>query len=110
MKIKQWIAVLLALAALLVPLTACGSSSNDSTTASENTTTQAADDSNVAESDDETTEADAATEIKWSITIPGASGSLCNSPTYLAYELGYFAEEGIDVELITADFETKRLA
>ena len=46
---------------------------------------------------------------KWKITIPGKSGSLCNSPTYLAYELGYFAEEGIDVELITADFEAKKI-
>ena len=49
------------------------------------------------------------TEAKWHITIPGKSGSLCNSPTYLAYELGYFAEEGIDVELITADFESKKI-
>ncbi|MBQ9195675.1 MAG: ABC transporter substrate-binding protein [Clostridia bacterium] len=48
-------------------------------------------------------------EYKWKITIPGKSGSLCNSPTYLAYELGYFAEEGIDVELITADFEAKKI-
>lgn len=49
------------------------------------------------------------TEYKWSITIPGKSGSLCNSPTYIAYEKGFFAEEGIDVELITADFEAKKV-
>lgn len=48
-------------------------------------------------------------EIKWSITIPGKSGSLCNSPTYIAYEKGFFAEEGIDAELITADFEAKKV-
>ncbi|MCD8117206.1 MAG: ABC transporter substrate-binding protein [Oscillospiraceae bacterium] len=114
MKLKQWIAVLLAVVALLVPLTACSSSNTDTAAANEDTETQTAGDNAAAESDDETTEADdaaddAATEIKWSITIPGASGSLCNSPTYLAYELGYFAEEGIDAELITADFETKKV-
>lgn len=111
MKIKQWIAVLLAAAALLIPLTACGSSNTDTATSNEDAETQTAgDNAAVAESDDETTEDEAeATEIKWSITIPGASGSLCNSPTYLAYELGYFAEEGIDAELITADFETKKV-
>ncbi|MDR1832402.1 MAG: ABC transporter substrate-binding protein [Fusobacteriaceae bacterium] len=43
------------------------------------------------------------------IDIVGKSGSLCASPTYIAYENGYFAEEGFDVTLITADGETRKV-
>ena len=46
---------------------------------------------------------------KWKITIPGKSGSLCNAPTYIAYERGFFAEEGIDATLVAADFETAKV-
>lgn len=28
------------------------------------------------------------TPVKWDIAIPGNNGSLCNVPTFLAYELG----------------------
>lgn len=46
---------------------------------------------------------------KWRITIPGKSGSLCNSPTYIAYEKGFFAEEGIEAELISSNFEANKV-
>lgn len=85
--------------ALVMILTACSSN----TTPSSGSNPGTSDASNVSGGSGETT------EIKWSITIPGKSGSLCNSPTYIAYEKGFFAEEGIDVELITADFEAKKV-
>lgn len=48
-------------------------------------------------------------EYKWEVTIPGMNGSLCNIPTFIAYEKGYFAEEGLDVTLVSADYETKKV-
>jgi NitT/TauT family transport system substrate-binding protein len=43
------------------------------------------------------------------IELVGKSGSLCAAPTYIAYENGYFTEEGFDVTLITADGETRKV-
>lgn len=100
MKNKKLLAIIAAILTLTTLLTACGNK----------TTSPSSDPGSSSTSDDPGTSADNGTpEIKWSITIPGKSGSLCNSPTYIAYEKGFFAKEGIDVELITADFEAKKV-
>ncbi len=50
------------------------------------------------------------TDFKYGkIDIPGKDGALCGAPIYVAYENGYFAEEGFDVNLISADFETRKI-
>ncbi len=43
------------------------------------------------------------------VSIPGKAGSLCNAPCYIAYENGYFADAGFDVNLISADTETRKI-
>ncbi|MDR2648769.1 MAG: ABC transporter substrate-binding protein [Clostridiales bacterium] len=50
------------------------------------------------------------TDFKYGkIQIPGKSGALCGAPVYIAYEQGFFAAEGFDVELIAADTETRKI-
>jgi len=50
------------------------------------------------------------TDYKYgSIDIPGKDGALCGAPIYVAYENGYFAEEGFDVNLISTDFEARKI-
>lgn len=44
------------------------------------------------------------------VDIPGKDGSLCGAPIYIAYEKGFFAEEGFDVNLISADTETRKIS
>jgi NitT/TauT family transport system substrate-binding protein len=52
----------------------------------------------------------AVTSFKYGkIQIPGKGGALCGAPVYIAYEKGFFAAEGFDVELISADTETRKI-
>ena len=61
-----------------------------------------------AASDDTAKKADG--EYKFGkIDIPALDGSLCGAPIYIAYEKGFFAEEGIDANLTAADFETRKI-
>lgn len=43
------------------------------------------------------------------INIPALDGALCGAPIYIAYEKGFFAEEGFDAKLISADTETRKI-
>lgn len=57
-----------------------------------------------------TTSGTGETQYKYGkIDIPGKDGALCASPIYIAYEKGFFAEEGFDVNLISADTETRKI-
>ncbi|MDR1913999.1 MAG: ABC transporter substrate-binding protein [Clostridiales bacterium] len=54
--------------------------------------------------------APASAEFKFGkIDIPGKDGALCGAPIYIAYDQGFFAEEGFDVNLISADAETRKI-
>lgn len=50
------------------------------------------------------------TEFKYGkLDLVGKDGALCGAPTYIAKEKGFFAEEGFDVTLISADTETRKV-
>lgn len=49
-----------------------------------------------------------ASDLK-TVEIPVLDGALCGAPFFIAYENGYFEEEGIDAKLIAADTETRKI-
>lgn len=105
MKRLRKLASLLVLAVTLnILLTACaGKPVEESSTNSQASTSSAAASSSSA--------APAAKiDFKYGkIDIPGKSGALCGAPIYIAFEKGFFAEEGFDVNLISADTETRKI-
>ena len=92
-----------ALAALTFASCAVSEAQTDTTSKTETATAQ-------AESTAEGGNAEQSGEFKYGkIDIPGKDGALCGAPIYIAYENGYFAEQGFDVNLISADFETRKI-
>ena len=69
----------------------------------------ASDDSGSSTAEASTSAATAASFKYGKVDIPGKGGSLCNAPCYIAYDKGFFADEGFDVNLITADTETRKI-
>lgn len=77
-----------------------------SLTACQNPSTQ----SDSSQNDDGAATTASTQEYKYGkIDIPGKDGSLCGAPIYIAYEKGFFAEEGFDVNLISTDTETRKI-
>ena len=89
---KKYIALMLA-AAFTVSMTACTSDSGGSAADTGGSTANTESEGGSA-------------EAKYGkIDIPGKDGSLCGAPIYIAYEKGFFADEGFDVNLISAGLE-----
>ncbi|MDR3267927.1 MAG: ABC transporter substrate-binding protein [Tannerella sp.] len=42
------------------------------------------------------------------VELPALNGSACAAPAYIAKEKGFFEAEGLDVTLVTGDFETSK--
>ncbi|MBR2176910.1 MAG: ABC transporter substrate-binding protein [Clostridia bacterium] len=103
-KISSLVGVLLVSSSILLT-TACTSqpasteTSGTASTGSTDTSTSSQGDTSAAQ-----------TEYKYGkIDIPGKDGALCGAPIYIAYDKGFFAEEGFDVNLISADAETRKI-
>ena len=92
---KKLVSIVLATAVMAVTLAGCGGSTGN-----------AGADSGKSDSSSSTDNSD----YKFGkIDIPALDGSLCGAPIYIAYEKGFFAEEGIDANLTAADFETRKI-
>lgn len=114
MKIRKKVMCMIALVlTLIMGLTACGSKASTTSSSDTATTTDTASNTEADKDSDATQETDTAsanTEYKFGkIDIPGKDGALCGAPIYIAYEKGFFAEEGFDVNLISADAETRKI-
>ncbi|MDS1030224.1 ABC transporter substrate-binding protein [Bacillota bacterium LX-D] len=52
---------------------------------------------------------DTAKQYKYGkLKIQALGGAVCGAPAYVAYEKGFFAEEGFDVELVSGTMETNK--
>lgn len=81
--------------AIAIGLVGCGSSASSTLSSSGSASGDASGDT---------------TEYKYgSVQIPALDGALCAAPIYVAYEKGYFAEEGFDVTLISSDTESRKI-
>ncbi|MDR2132771.1 MAG: ABC transporter substrate-binding protein, partial [Clostridiales Family XIII bacterium] len=95
--------------ALILGMTACGGGSGGSSDSAD--TGASSDAAETADAPDSADSGDAAEgDFKYGkIQIPGKDGALCGAPIYIAFDRGFFAEEGFDVELISADSETRKI-
>lgn len=98
MKRKVYSVILAGVIASSIVLTGCGSEGTSDTTGSAS-----------AGENSETVKTDSEDYKYGTVEIPCLDGALCGAPLYIAYENGYFAEEGIDAKLIAADTETRKI-
>lgn len=95
---NRWLAVALSGVLAFGPvLSGCSVApeSNDSSSSSQSS--QSADTSSTSE-----------TDIKYNVQIPDLSGSLCTAPLWIAQQKGFFAEEGVKVQEVSADVDTQK--
>lgn len=98
-------ALLLLLAISAANLTACGSGDNiagGTTSQAESPVTA----ENAASSSSSTIHAVSADKFKFGkLKIQALGGGACGAPSYVAYEKGFFAEEGLDAELVSGSLD-----
>lgn len=96
---KRVLSVITLLLLLTLALSACGKEENKSGDTSKTTETAATETTGTtAAASSDTTKA-----LK-KITVSYAGGT-CEAPVYAAYHKGFFKDEGLEVELVKADFE-----
>lgn len=99
--------ILILVLTLLMVLTACGSSDNAGQSAQESTGSTSTVSSNAAASGSTVADKTGSNkEFKFGkLKIQALGGGACGAPSYIAYEKGFFAEEGLDVELVSGTLD-----
>jgi NitT/TauT family transport system substrate-binding protein len=91
-------------------LAACSGSSNGGSTATPPPATEnASGGTDATPAAEKTPDAATVTYKFGKLDLSGKDGALCGAPTYIALDQGFFAEEGFDVTLISADSETRKI-
>ena len=106
MKRFQNIAVLIVAIVLVSALAGCTSTTPAPSSAAATTAAATADATTAAETSAAAGSAAPAAEYKFGkLKIQALGGGACGAPSYIAFEKGFFKEEGLDVELVSGTHE-----